>query len=424
MHRTTLVLAVFCVIASSAGAIDLIVDSTLDEIDAAPGDGACVSTPSGACTVRAAVMEANASAGLDVIIVPPGTFTLTIGGTGEDVAATGDLDLRDSVAIYGAGADLTVIDAGQIDRVFEVVTSDAYLDSLTIFNGSAVTAAGYLGGGVYHRGGALTLLAVKVAGNQANQGGGLFVSNSSSAVVSSCTFDHNMVLDLGITNQYGSAIYSEGDLELSFSSVTANSNEVGNFAAVYLHSCSPGVADVLNTTIADNAGGGLLAYNCDLGLRSTTIALNGSTGLAYGVYTGLTMQLVSTNSIIADNAGDDCFLTTANVGFASCLDSDDTCGMDVAGGNLPAIDPVLLSLRNWGGNTATVYPRPGLSPVIDAGAAVGSCPSVDQRNFPRPFDGDGDGVAVCDIGAVEIGDLILWAGFESGTLDEWTSSLP
>lgn len=400
------------------------VNSALDEVDALPGDGACASTPSGVCTVRAAVMEANASGGLDVIIVPPGTFTLTIGGTGEDAALTGDLDLRETVAIYGAGADLTIIDAGQIDRVFEVVTGDAYLDSLTILNGSAVTASGYLGGGIYHRGGALTLLAVRVTGNQANQGGGLFVSNSSSATVNSCTFDHNMALDLGNTNQYGSAIYSEGDFELSFSAVTANSNEVGDFAALHLHGCSPGAADVLNTTIADNSVAGLRAYNCDLTLRSSTIARNGSAGLTFGVYTGLTMALSASNTIIADNNSVDCFLTTTNVGFASCLDSDGTCWMDVAGGNLPATDPVLLPLRNWGGFTATVYPKPGVSPVIDAGAEGASCPSVDQRNFPRPFDGDGDGVAVCDIGAVEIGDLILWADFESGTLDEWSSSVP
>ena len=33
------------------------VNSTLDEPDAAPGDGICFSTPSGKCTLRAAIME-------------------------------------------------------------------------------------------------------------------------------------------------------------------------------------------------------------------------------------------------------------------------------------------------------------------------------------------------------------------------------
>jgi hypothetical protein len=40
------------------------------------------------------------------------------------------------------------------------------------------------------------------------------------------------------------------------------------------------------------------------------------------------------------------------------------------------------------------------SPVIDAGDNA-ACPAVDQRGVARPIDGDGDGVAVCDIGAVE-----------------------
>ena len=32
-----------------------------------------------------------------------------------------------------------------------------------------------------------------------------------------------------------------------------------------------------------------------------------------------------------------------------------------------------------------------------------TCPSEDQRRAARPLDGDGDGVAACDIGAMEVG---------------------
>ena len=42
------------------------VDATHDAVDASPGDGVCADA-TGACTLRAAVMEANAVVGLDFV---------------------------------------------------------------------------------------------------------------------------------------------------------------------------------------------------------------------------------------------------------------------------------------------------------------------------------------------------------------------
>src|SRR3954447_17536193 len=53
------------------------VDSAADSVDAAPGNGACLDA-GGLCSLRAAVMEANALAGPDVVILPSGTYSLTI----------------------------------------------------------------------------------------------------------------------------------------------------------------------------------------------------------------------------------------------------------------------------------------------------------------------------------------------------------
>ncbi len=77
--------------AAPAFATTFTVNSVIDETDAAPGNGSCVSAPSGLCTLRAAVMEANALGGADAITLPSGTYTLTLTGTAEDAAATGDL---------------------------------------------------------------------------------------------------------------------------------------------------------------------------------------------------------------------------------------------------------------------------------------------------------------------------------------------
>jgi len=56
-----------------------VVNSTDDAVDANIGDGICA-TASGFCTLRAAVQEANAHLGPDVISLPAGTYTLAIAG--------------------------------------------------------------------------------------------------------------------------------------------------------------------------------------------------------------------------------------------------------------------------------------------------------------------------------------------------------
>ena len=67
------------------------VNTTLDTVavDLKKGKDA-----SGHISLRSAIEAANAKGGNNKIILPAGTFTLTIAGTGEDNAATGDLDIN------------------------------------------------------------------------------------------------------------------------------------------------------------------------------------------------------------------------------------------------------------------------------------------------------------------------------------------
>ncbi|MEX2196802.1 MAG: choice-of-anchor Q domain-containing protein [Thermoleophilaceae bacterium] len=83
-------------------------------------DGACDAD----CSLREAVIAANATTNHDVIVLPAGAHTLTIDGPGEDAAATGDLDLTRNVSFRGAGSGAggTTVDAGPIaDRAFHVL---------------------------------------------------------------------------------------------------------------------------------------------------------------------------------------------------------------------------------------------------------------------------------------------------------------
>ena len=124
--------ALFAVlVAPLAFAATFVVNSTADEIDLVPGDSQCLAE-SGNCTLRAAIMEANALSGADIIDLtaindPASPITLTIEGVDETFvetapgvpepceavieanAAIGDLDITEDLEIFGAGPGLTVI---------------------------------------------------------------------------------------------------------------------------------------------------------------------------------------------------------------------------------------------------------------------------------------------------------------------------
>ena len=81
------------------------------------------------------------------------------------------------------------------------------------------------------------------------------------------------------------------------------------------------------------------------------------------------------------------------------LASDGSCQLGGTG-DRNNTDPGLDLIADNGGPTLTILPLSG-SPLIDGGIAAG-CPAVDQRGFARPYDGDGDTEAECDVGAVEV----------------------
>ncbi len=167
MNRTVL-FALYLGLACSpaAEAADFTVNSTTDSVDTVPGDGFCM-TAAGDCTLRAAVQETNALFGPDRILLPPGLFVLQIGGPGEDVGATGDLDVFDAVEIQGSGATRTVIDGGGGDRVFHILGA-AVINGVAIQNGRADVGGGVLIGPFR----ALTLIECVVWFNTAEGSGG------------------------------------------------------------------------------------------------------------------------------------------------------------------------------------------------------------------------------------------------------------
>jgi hypothetical protein len=122
-------------LAYTAPASTFTATSLLDTIDANPGDCKCADAD-GNCSLRAAVMEANLSAGPDTIVLLEDIYQLTITGIEEDNAATGDLDIKGTLTITGAGFDKTIIDAElSDDRGFQILSNaDVTVSEVTIRN--------------------------------------------------------------------------------------------------------------------------------------------------------------------------------------------------------------------------------------------------------------------------------------------------
>ena len=94
-------------------------------------------------SLRQVIQAANTNPGVDTIVVPADIYTLTIAGTGEDAAATGDLDITDDVTVTGDGAQTTLINGGTLDNVFQVIGNiAANFSGLTIRNAGGGTSAG------------------------------------------------------------------------------------------------------------------------------------------------------------------------------------------------------------------------------------------------------------------------------------------
>ncbi len=163
-----------------------VVNSTLDELDPDPSTGQCISTPSGKCTLRAAIQVANFVAAPNTITLPSGVYMLTRPGY-DDGSLVGDLDVGHDLTIQGAGSAATIVDGnGAVtqDRVFQILSSATQITliGLTIRDGQSLssTVSTVGGGGLYMEGsGHLQLNDVIIAGNTADFGGGLYANFSS-----------------------------------------------------------------------------------------------------------------------------------------------------------------------------------------------------------------------------------------------------
>lgn len=396
----TVALAVTLALAARTVDAQLTVTRLYDLADPNPGDGQCGrlnSVGSRICTLRAAIQEANALNLPQTITLPRGVYTLTIEGTGEDFAATGDLDIRKEMIIQPSSGPV-VIDANGIDRVFDVFAPFncqpvcVTLSGMTIRGGSATE-----GGGIRARTGLVELSYVLVTDNQANIGGGVYVDAATFGLeVWGSAVEGNAAL------LSGGGLYNAGGLRLLYSIVARNSalNGGGLF--------NTGSASLGSTTVSGNAGSGIL-HDAVGPLSLDHVTLVGNQGSALDPVSASPWS--ASNSLLVGGCSQPGAL---QVGEGNLESPGDTCGLDVFFNQVDVVDPGLRPLANYGGSTET-HALCASSPARDAG--LGSC-LYDQRLALRT---DGS----CDVGAFEYGAQppdggIFAHGFESGDIAAWS----
>lgn len=412
MYIKLFVLVMSLTLAGFSESASFNVNTTIDSVDINPGDGICeATTATGDCSLRAAIIETNALAGTDSINIPAGTYQLTIVGD-DDSALLGDLDITiENVTITGAGMNQTIIDGNSIDRIFQISSTVVTLQDLTLQNGGDASAT-VVGGAVLFVGNAtsrLNLINVNIKNNRANAGGGLFISGSPSnlptASIVSTTFSTNTALFLGVTNPFGPAIYCKFCNLLIDASSISNNGEPSNALRV-----ENGNLKMLNSTVSNNAGGGIRSTNSNMLIRFSTLVESNRPNLSFFSFDDSHSFEVG-YSVLQSLTNNNCQSGDLPASIGYNVTSDNSCGF-AEPTDLASTDALLETLGDNGGPTATHNPM-SISPLVDQVPAANCTDnlavalSVDQRGFTRPIN------TLCDIGAVELSSLLIFAdGFE------------
>jgi CSLREA domain-containing protein len=269
--------------------LTLIVNNTSDIVDAIPGNGVCeTATGNGTCTLRAAIQEANAYYGEDTIVLPTGTFVLTIEGRMEDAAARGDLDIRDHLTILGNGTSNTTINGNDVDRIFQIVNpkAEVYLSGLTLLNGEPE----HSGGGLSNKGLIIVDDVKFLESGFGNFGCGGAIYNEPGAIM--------LIANSQFYESPGGQICNAGNGIIVESLVSGSTGGPGII--------NSGTLNVIDSTISNNhvngSGGGILNYGGYLFVATSNVVGNDSSSRGGGIFSSGYIYI--NNTLITDNHAD------------------------------------------------------------------------------------------------------------------------
>ena len=309
-----------------------------------PGDTVQASCPN-SCTLRAAILAANANSGKDTIYIEndinPNIF---LGGANENSAVTGDLDIIGDVDIIGETPDSpNIISANRYDRVFHTLgAANVSFQNISIRDGVALNEGG---GGVFVDGSSIVeFVQAEIKNNEVNisssgsqqttfsmRGGGLYIGVNAIAVITDSEITDN-------TAPAGGGLVNAGRTDINNTLISGNtaSGQSSNGGAI---SNQGGFLNIGNSTISNNistdSGGGVFTTNeginignvvitntaitnnrsarngagisnlAPLSLNNSTISGNQITfqGNGAGIYNSAIASLDIVNSTISSNGG-------------------------------------------------------------------------------------------------------------------------
>ena len=267
-------------------------------------------------------MEANANGGPDTIVLPSGTYLLTIPGTSEDLSLSGDLNISGDLTIGGAGAGITIIDGGALDRVLHIRAGTVEISGVTVQNGridedgggilnegnliiegstiSHNVTTGVFGGGGINNNGSLVLIDTIISYNSAQQSGGGFRSSVGKSASLTST-----VVEFNRAGFVAGGIYSINDSTLILTDSVVRNNVAGCFGGGI--STGTGTFTLTSSTVIRNqsgcSGGGINTSGV-LTLNESTVSRNRARWDGGGINSEDQTNLI--NSTVSGNeAGDD-----------------------------------------------------------------------------------------------------------------------
>jgi len=340
----------------------------------------------------------DAASSTDTVLVAAGRYAPSTNSESFPIR------MKNGVRLIGAGAPACTLDQIGHSRVGDgVINCSGISDTATRIEGFTITnGPSVYGGGICCEHSSPTITNNVITGNSADVGGGIYCWYSSP------TITNNVITGNSARYATGGGIYCwESNPTIANNVITGNSSSRAGGGICCYYKSNPTITD--NTITGNSARSGKGGGGIYCNLSSPTITNNVITGnsarygggiyFKHSVSPTITNNTITGNSAVHDGGGIFCYVSSPTITYNDVWGNASQdyyrCG---PGTGCISADPLFVD------PAAGDYHLQSGSPCIDAGD--NNAPGLQEFDLdgkPRILDGDGDGIAVVDMGAFEYG---------------------